>query len=354
MAKLLRQYDCNEIYFNKILTEFDYKIICVSNNNDKYRYFYGTRYVTYDTDDFYYFTLNGEEYIVMQEYYLDYLFNCAHGCSMYTQIVIHKNNFAEGIEKTYSGKYCYDLLMKYLQKYYTKQEIKDILNSYTNKYDTNLKQKHYSFDQFNFDNTIYKITNVYKYDINGAHQDALIEMFPKAKPMFDGLEKLKTKDNESKKYVKSLFNLFVGYMKHEGYEGAYNWVVQRTTKKLLEAIEYCDGELLYANTDGFAIKNPKHLINNSKNIGEFKLEYKGDIYFYRTSNYFQFGYIKNGEWEYTGSSMLEIRPKFDFLNGVIVEYKKVFKKLDMDENNASDGYYIAEDVQFKKRKIKEY
>ena len=87
---------------------------------------------------------------------------------------------------------------------------------------------------------------------------------------------------------------------------------------------------------------------------DFKLEYQGDVYFYRSINYSIFGYMKDNVWEYTGSAMQEIRPNFDFPKGIVVEYRKVFKKLNMGQINASEGYFTPEDVSLNYKNIKEY
>lgn len=353
-CKRLRIYEVNEEVFNTIKKTFPASFIRVEDN-DKYRYFYGTKYITGDTKSIYLIDIETTKYMILPEYLVDYIYNCFPGCNTYTQVVLQLNNNVNGIERAYSVKYCWEQMRSIILNSYTEKEFYEILHSYDKiKKQSELIQYHYIFEQFDFDNVIYHITNCYKFDINGAHQDALTEMFPKCKKSFERLEKLKLKSKEDKKRVKSLFNLFVGYLKHEGYEGAYNWIVQRTTRLLKQAIEYCNGELLYANTDGFLVKNPDKILNTSKNVGDFKLEYQGNVYFYRSINYSIFGYRKDNAWEYTGSAMQETRPNFDFLKGIVVEYRKVFKELNMGQINASEGYFMPEDVSLNYKNIKEY
>ena len=45
------------------------------------------------------------------------------------------------------------------------------------------------------------------------------------------------------------------------------------------------GILIYANTDGFVISAKNSDIVASKDLGEFKIEYSGEVYVYKDKNY---------------------------------------------------------------------
>ena len=354
----LKTYYGNELHLKEILTTFSADVINVNTTEESmYRYYYGTKYITGDTSKIYYLSQkndNNTAYtiaVILPEYILNYLFSCAPGCNEYTQVRFMVDNKYENVAKSYSGKFCYHRMIQLLNKYYTDKEIDDILHSYDKvEYNKNLKQVHYNFEQLPMEmDYILKIDNCYKYDINGAHQEALSTMFPKAKPLFEQLEKDKLKPDK-KAYVKALFNLTVGYMKKEGFVGAYNWIVQRTTTKLLEAIKYCDGELLYANTDGFLVKDPKHLINNSNVLGEFKQEYKGSVYYYSDKNYFAFECKDKIE----GNSLLEIRQNLRLSEGKVIHYTREQQKLEYGAKTSLSGAFKATNIKKEILEIRSY
>ncbi len=211
-------------------------------------------------------------------------------------------------------------MWKNLYKFYTKKEIEERLSMFEADYDPNLKQMSYRYPgQIG---VVYKITDTYKYDINGAHLDALREIFPKADKFFVDLYNKRKENPIYKQYA----NLFVGtlaqktdQMRKEGRPGlrekTYNWIVQRTTKKLIEAIEYLDGELIYAQTDGIIIKSPKNLITPTKELGGFKLEYQGDTYVYWDKNYNLYQTDK-----LFGSCFEVVREEINLTKGQVVHY----------------------------------
>lgn len=359
----LKTYYGNEMHLQQILDAFPTDIINVDLTNQKISdYYYGTKYITGDTKKIYYLSQENDNKtaftiaLILPEYILNYLFNCAPACNGFTQVRFMIDNKVTEVERSYSGRYFYNKLRKHLLKYYTNQEIDDILHSYdTVLYDKDLKQFHYDFNHISINtNTIYLLDNCYKFDINGAHQDALTEMFPKAKPLFDKLEKQKqkaklNKDVKTKNMIKGLFNQTVGYFKHAGFVGAYNWIVQRTTKILLAAIKFCDGELLYANTDGFLIRNPKNILNTSNKLGEFKKEYTGKVYFYSDINYYVFQCGK----EICGNSLLQIRQNIDLSKGKVIHYKKEQEKLEYELKTGLKGAFKATNIRQETINIKE-
>lgn len=205
---------------------------------------------------------------------------------------------------------------KVLLKHYSSEEIKDILNSYTNKKDNALIQFHYT--DYGKIGELKEHTNCYKYDINSAHAYVLTKVFPKAK---SDIEKIYQK-RKKKPIYKMYLNYFVGYLKHLGYEGVYNYIVQETTKKLKEAISKCFGFLLYANTDGFIVRNPERELETSKELGDFKKEYCGTVWTYRDKNYEVFQ-LSDGTMK--GNIPCVLRKHLDLQKRKVVHFDKVYK-----------------------------
>lgn len=208
-----------------------------------------------------------------------------------------------------TGKIAHKKHMDALNRFYSDEEINNILNSYTDSYDENFIQFHYLKDMEI--GNIYRVENVKCYDINGAHCDALTEIFPKAANIYKTWFKRR---KESIKY-KMLPNYSVGYLKHLGFEGVYNHIVQRTTAKLYKAVDSLKGELIYANTDGFKMIT-KDSLKTSKRLGDFKLEYHGPLYIYYGNNYY---IIQQGD-KLIGNVPLSIRNKIDLSSGKTVEF----------------------------------
>lgn len=270
------------------------------------------------------------EWIVCQEYILDYISElvygkeCITGCTSWKQVRIRKVVGLNNIQRTYNGSYCYNYIMRIISKYYNKDEIDNIFCSHSSQYDDNLKQWHYSYlcDV----GELIELDNCVKYDINGAHASAVVELFPKAK---DELLKLYNKKDEFKKKgkldeankIKALFNFFVGMLKRKGYEGTYNYIVQSITKKLKSTRYDLGGVLIYANTDSICLMNPDKKLKHSKEIGEFKLEGEGTMYWYRDKNYVLLEYtnIKGGT-EQVGSCKLKVRDKVSLKDKLVVHY----------------------------------
>jgi hypothetical protein len=187
--------------------------------------------------------------------------------------------------------------------------------------DINLIQQHYNYPAPN--NTIVKLTNTFKFDINGAHTDALCEIFPRAKDKLIGMYLKRKKNPVFKQYP----NLYVGMlaqkskeMRQKGipakYEKTYNWIVQRTSRMLLNAMDAVGGLPVYVNTDGFIVQNPQNLLTHSKNLGEFKLEFSGDTYVYSDKNYIVY---QTGD-EKKGTCFTSVREDIDLSIGQVVHY----------------------------------
>lgn len=219
------------------------------------------------------------------------------------------------------GKQAYKKVIVSLMKYYTDDEIRNILSSHS--LEQGKKALHKLLPEEYLDGHIYKFKDCVYYDINGAHKDALIEMFPKAKRTILRLDK---------NYV----NFAVGELCNEGYRGTYNWIVNRTREYINEIIRKADGEIIYANTDGVIIHHPANYLATSKEIGAFKSEIIGDtIYAYycnadeNSTRYTIYQYIdKNGKTVLKGNARYFLREGMDLSKG-IVNKGKLYK----DENN---------------------
>lgn len=181
-----------------------------------------------------------------------------------------KPNQVEPIIQIYSPSYCVSLVKKQLHfKGLTDEMIDKRLNEYT--LEDGLTQIHISYGiepykVVRFDDCIY-------YDINKAHMDALIEIFPELKDWFLEIAKKSKKDIR----YKSIANLYVGCLgkKTGKYRKTYNWIVNRTTSKvnkMLEQLMDCNSKIIYANTDGFVVQHPVCTLETSELIGDIKQE----------------------------------------------------------------------------------
>jgi len=255
------------------------------------------------------------------------------------QVIVNCNNEETEYKKVQAditGTVAQAVILKGLKKYYKEDEIVSILETYNTEYNFNKKQLHLLPDSYQ---EVKCFKNCIGYDINGAHNDALVEMFPKAKNYFTKLfNERKVKPN-NKKFI----NYFVGCLVYK-YRGAYNWIVQRTTAKLLEGITTVDGTVEYANTDGFIVKNNKYTLNTSTKLGEFKIEMEGNLYTYIDDNYWCIQYIKDGKLVTKGSILNEVRSRINLPEGKVIHYKKVKNEF---------GIYTAKDVVEEIKGVKE-
>ena len=153
------------------------------------------------------------------------------------------------------------------------------------------------------------------------HPDKNKDNPEKAKEKFIELHKQRKQKPEIKKW----FNYFVGMLTVKGYRKTYNWIVQRTNTKLMELWNKLGGLVVYGNTDGIILKDPKTTIPHSSALGEFKLEYHGTVYTYAGKNYWIFQYENQGKLETTGSLPVSLRDKVDLPKGQVVSYDRVLK-----------------------------
>lgn len=308
--KLLRVIKLRDDIFYKILEIYN---PVIQIKKDLYNYYHGYK----DKKNIYF---NGDNEFICQEYIINN-FNTITGCTAWKQVrVIRDSNMSKIAEDSVSGTRAKAHINRLLRRFYTDKEIDERLHMFEADYDEGLKQMHYTYP---ISNKVIKINNTYKFDINGAHLDALCEIFPKAKAAFINMYNKRKKDPIYKQYP----NLYVGMLAKKTkdmrknnilgkYEKTYNWIVQRTTKILLNAIDYLHGQNVYINTDCVLVKTPENLIKTSKKLGEFKLEFAGDTYFYQDKNYsiYQFGEEKKG------SCFTAVRDLMDLSKGEVVHY----------------------------------
>lgn len=316
--KLLQTYEVRDDVFDKILYDLRYRIKEVSED------FFSTLIYGYQEKNIIYYEkcADGNEYLICKESVLNYYTDAIPYCTNWKQCKLRKVINAETkIQHTITGTYAYNMLMRILQDFYTKAEIDTVLKAHEEPYVDELKQVHLTVGACQ-PGIIYNFKNCYKYDINGAYCAALVSLFPKAaNKLLKLYDERKTKPEN-----KQLFNYAVGNFVNKGYRGTYNWIVHRTTRKLNEAIKITNGNLLYANTDGFIVQDPNNTLDTSKALDDFKEEYKGDVQYYLGKNY---NIYQCGE-KHTGSCRTAVRHLIDLRVGKVVEYKQ--ERLYTDNN----------------------
>lgn len=216
--------------------------------------------------------------------------------------------------------------VKLISKRYSPAEIEAQLESKTAEYDESKKQMHILPSQTAYClNRIAKLPNCVEWDINGAHCDALREIFPESAPEIEKLyEERKKKPNNKK-----IPNFYVGMLARDGHRKTYNWIVQRTTSILERKIEEqkkLGAKVIYANTDGAILQYPKGFdissLKGSKKLGGFKIEHAGDCYAYQK---FEFGccyWAIEMDGEIKGSLPLQLRDRMSLKDGKTVSYRK--------------------------------
>ena len=178
---------------------------------------------------------------------------------------------------------------------------------------------------------ITKFSDCCYYDANGAYASELIKMFPKCRKDFEYMFEHRH-DNNNK--WKNCFNYYVGCLTENEKKRQYkietgkkvrtiypktrNYIVQNISDMLLDLIDKVNGYVIYANTDGVMIHKPKNKLPNSKDIGNFKIEYEGDIYTYQGDNY---SIVQYGD-EIKGSLPVELRKYVDLRVGKVVSFSK--------------------------------
>ena len=332
----LKTINTREDIFNNIINTMASRVVTVSDISNYFTGYQNKKRILYD----------GNDTLIIQEYLFAYFADIPmdKDVSDWKQIVVRKSKTESAWEDSITGPRAYNYLMKLLSKHYSKTEIHNILSSYTdikeetNQIHINIKTK----------GAIECYPNCYKYDINGAHQDALIEMFPRAKEdILDIYNK-----RHIKKVYKAYMNYSVGMFKKKGYEGAYWWIVHRTSKLLENAIKLTcpddnlDCQIIYANTDGFIVSNPDKTLKHSTELGLFKEEAKGPVWVYthigskeETSYQVYQYFVPDKEnpgqvvLETKGDIRIDVRDKINLSEGKTVSYKlKKIEQVDFDGN----------------------
>lgn len=186
---------------------------------------------------------------------------------------------------------------------------------------------------------VLKFDNCYYYDAAGAYFSILIEMFPKARVGFQYLFDHRHDNNNE---FKNDANYFVGCLTQNPkkrqeqinkgltprkiYPKTRHYIVDKVSQMLTELEErLSEKQIIYANTDGIIVKDPKNIIPGENKIGKFKLEYHGTIYTYRGDNYnlIQFGdEVDIIEDDLKGSLPLCLRDKVNLKEGRVIEFEK--------------------------------
>lgn len=321
VKKVLKKINISNKKFNDLLDNLKSKIKTVDDLKPYYCGYDNKHEIMFD----------GKEYLICREFLVD-----DNADTMWKQVIVRRcDGFTDDqTERSINGQAAWNFYIKLLKKHYSIEEIDLCLRSKESEYSERYKQLHYQYVSMEPGYNIVKHENCYKYDINGAHNDALREIFPRAAEDINRMY-LRRKDNP---IFKDYNNFFVGFLCKKGYRKTYNWIVQRTTKMLEEAIKKVNGKLIYANTDGFMVSNPKNALDCKPGVlGKFKLEYKGIAYTYNDKNY----WIMQTD-KLTGICLAEVRDKFDLPNGKVVTYNRLEK---------FKGYITADNIEIVTRSI---
>lgn len=178
-------------------------------------------------------------------------------------------------------------------------------------------------------NYIYKFRNCSYYDLNGAYATKDIELFPRCADRFD---QMFTHRHDNYDKYKKWFNYFTGMMTQnaknyvngkptrEIHPKTRFWIIKSITDQMYEGMKI-EGinkkeDAIYVNTDGFIVQHGTNKLKTSDKRGEFKLEYKGDIYMLRVKA----GWIMQYGDEIKGSIPLCIRKQIDLRTGKAVDF----------------------------------
>lgn len=314
----LKAYSVSEELFDEILN-YGYRVEIIHDEEKFNKYktgYYERTIIRYD----------GYKTMILLECVLNEHYPLNRRVEAWKQCILHKNmTQINACEDDINGGMAYMKMRSIIMAHYTKDEFEACLAAHEADENPNLSQYH--FQLYEGMNKIIRYDNCYKWDINGAHNDALCEIFPKAANDIKMMFETRKQNPSNKKYV----NYFVGMLAKKGHRKTYNWIVQRTTKILLDGINKAGGLLLYANTDGFMVQCPNKILTHSTKLGEFKQEYCGTAWFYFDTNY-QCFQLENKE--ITGTVLCSVRNKIDLPNNKVVHYQKVKR------GNA----YVAENV----------
>lgn len=301
--KTLRRYDVSEQVFDDILQNMSSRIQVTDNIQQYYCGYKPKHIVMYDN----------KEYLIIREHLLAYFANFSdedyQTVEDWRQVIVRKTQSDRDYDKGIDGSRAYKVVKNMICERITEEQYDKRLRMFEADYDSSKAQFHF---QYPSRDCVLQHSNCVKYDINGAHHAALIEIFPEAEDVLTDMF-LRRK---SEPILKAYINYFVGMLTRKGYRKTYNWIVQRVSKILKDAIKEVGGDLVYANTDGFMVSNPKKKLEHSTKLGEFKLEFEGTAYTYQDNNYWCY----QAGSEITGSVRYSVRDEIDLAKGEVVHY----------------------------------
>ena len=239
---------------------------------------------------------------------------------------------------------------KIIYNHYSKEEKEEIYNKHQRK-SSQIYHYNNDIDRQENPNTIIKYTNCIYYDANGAYASELIKLLPKCE---EELRYMFEHRHDQNNKFKNTFNYYVGCLTENEKKRAIkisqnkklrqtfpetrHYIVQNVSDSMYHHYKTVGGSLKYMNTDGYIVKDPKYLLPDNKEIGTFKIEYQGDIYFYScdgsdgSSPYYIYQY---GD-EIKGNLPLTARKLVDLRQGLTVKFNKV---------QTEAGNYIAENIE---------
>lgn len=341
--KPLKTMTISEEIFNKIIDNIKHVVV---EDLTPYQYGYEKKYLVYT---------NGKDLICLRgdlvilgllerDYKLDGYYQIYCRKEVEQEEAIIANNCispAQAVKKINS----------IIKKHYTDDEKIEIFHKHENDKSTIL---HHTCESVEGVIQIYH--DCYYYDANGAYASELIKLFPKCQ---DDLAYMFEHRHDDNNKFKNCFNYYVGCLtqndKKREYKIAHNqdvreiypktrhYIVNNVTESMHKLYKKLKPKyIIYINTDGMIVQTPKNIIPHSREIGEFKIEYHGDVYTYRDKNYIIFQY---GD-EIKGNLPLELRKHVDLRVGKVVHYDRY-----LDENNLFRYKNIEEEIIYAKEEI---
>lgn len=337
----LNRIKINPLYFNKILKKNEWVLVKVDNLeeyiNNPELYIHKRNAVYYDENN---------KSLICKNSEISYACDLPYGDKYGQQSLLICDDSVDVCSKIRVTPYastCKKYIEAILHKKYTDEEINECLNSHS--LETHQVPIHTPLPYYYEYNKIHKLKNCVYYDINNAHLDALCEIYPKCKQQFINLRHqinyFKSigevdKAQDLKDYVniycgnlgktkKNKDGKIVSYAEHRG---TYEWIVNRTRNILQSILDFCDGEIIYANTDGAIIRCAKNKIETSDKLGECKSELFDDNVYalnYKEDNktsYLIYQYTDTkGNKVIKGNCPNEVRDKIDLQTGKYVTFK---------------------------------
>lgn len=237
------------------------------------------------------------------------------------------------IECEVNGWQAWQWLMRTIRAYYSEAEIDAARKEHwVDEADREQnKQIHYYSSAFDCIDTlrgkVIQIHNCQAYDIHSAYASRLAQIFPKAAHEIQRMYTMRKEHPEYKQY----FNYAVGFMRSkcmdgkifDKWHGVNNWIVSRITMQMRDAIEKCDGTLVYANTDGFVVADAARKLDTSDKMGDFGLEHEGDVWYYRHCGNTTYRLYLIGN-KYKGQAIpINARENIDLPRGIVIDARVV-------------------------------